>query len=217
MRQTGLIIRLHRRDTPFNDTGTATFAFRSDGPRRLSSSLTIFSRLSTHSQRIWLPDSTVAFAAALRVLFWSEPHPTITQSFRKKRISRDRAFEYYDFFSSPTPESTGGWHQIEFLPQARWGEIIAWRFAEIEEGQDTGHVFFVAETPGTIDSGIFAVRVYDSAAEPHFDDTRGNEDGAFKSSVRSSFIYFTVNDSSRLRIPGDGDRRFRAIVITIPG
>jgi|GEM_PF-579473 hypothetical protein len=110
---------------------------------------------------------------------------------------RPRAFEYYDFFSSLTPESTGGWRQINFLCDARRGDIIAWRFAEIEEGHDTGHVFFAAETPVIIDSGIFAIRVYDSAAEPHFDDTRGNEDGEFESGVGSGFINFTVDDSGR--------------------
>ncbi|HEY4902807.1 MAG TPA: hypothetical protein VIH89_04980 [Candidatus Sulfotelmatobacter sp.] len=110
---------------------------------------------------------------------------------------RPRAFKYYDFFSSLTPESTGGWHQIYFLRDARRGDVVAWRFAEIEAGHDTGHVFFVAEKPRIIASGIFAIRVYDSADEPHFDDTRGNEDGEFASGVGSGFINFTVDDSGR--------------------
>jgi hypothetical protein len=75
---------------------------------------------------------------------------------------RPRAFKYYEYFSSLTPESLGGWHQIDFLRDARRGDIVAWRFPEIEEGQDTGHVFFVAETAKVIDSGIFSIRVYDS-------------------------------------------------------
>jgi hypothetical protein len=110
---------------------------------------------------------------------------------------RPRAFKYYDFFSSLTPESTAGWRQLSFLRDARRGDIIAWRFPEIEIGQNTGHVFFVASTPSIIDSGIFAIRVYDSADEPHFDDTRGEDEGEFESGVGSGFINFTVDDSGR--------------------
>jgi hypothetical protein len=42
-----------------------------------------------------------------------------------------------------------------------------------EPGHDTGHVVFVASSPTLDDQGSFAVRVYDSAIVPHFDDTRG--------------------------------------------
>jgi hypothetical protein len=51
----------------------------------------------------------------------------------------------------------------------------------------------VAETPTVNDSGIFAVRVYDSADRPHFDDTRSNEE----SGVGSGFINFQVDDAGR--------------------
>jgi hypothetical protein len=56
---------------------------------------------------------------------------------------RPRAFEYYVFFSSLTPESTEGWHRIDFLRDARRGDIIAWRFPKVEKGHDAGHVFVV--------------------------------------------------------------------------
>jgi hypothetical protein len=111
--------------------------------------------------------------------------------------SRPRAFEYYDFFDSLTPESTGGWHRIDFLMDARRGDILAWRFSEIEKGHDTGHVVFVAETPTVDDSGNFAVHVYDSSAEPHFDDTRGTGEGEFETGVGSGFINFQVDDEGR--------------------
>ena len=106
---------------------------------------------------------------------------------------RPRAFKYYEFFNSLTSESTGGWRQIDFLPDARRGDVIAWRFPEIEVGHNTGHVLLVAETPEKTDSGIFLVRVYDSAVEPHFDDTRANDE----SGVGSGFINFRVDDSNR--------------------
>ncbi len=87
--------------------------------------------------------------------------------------SRPRAFKYYGFFASLTPESPGAWRRIDLMRDARRGDIMAWRFPTIEKDQNTGHVVFIAETPTVDDSGIYSVRVYDSAAEPHFDDTRG--------------------------------------------
>jgi hypothetical protein len=110
---------------------------------------------------------------------------------------RPRAFEYYNFFNSLTPESTDGWHRIDFLRDARRGDIIAWRLPAIEPGEDTGHVFFVAEEAAAIDSGIFAVRVYDSAAYPHFDDTRGSREGEFPDGIGCGVIKLQVDDAGR--------------------
>jgi hypothetical protein len=108
---------------------------------------------------------------------------------------RPRAFEYYDFLSSLPADSTGAWRQIEDLHHARRGDIIAWRVPEIEVGHDTGHVVFLAEAPELIDFRTLAARVYDSAAYPHFDDTRGNEPGEFPSGVGTGFINFRLDDA----------------------
>jgi len=110
---------------------------------------------------------------------------------------RPRAFKYYRFFNSLTPESSGGWHQIDFLQDARRGDIIAWQLPDIVIGQNTGHVLWAAETPVADGSGTFTLRVYDSAAEPHFDDTRGTGEGQFGTGVGSGFINFQVDDAGR--------------------
>ena len=110
---------------------------------------------------------------------------------------RPRAFEYYVFLSSLTPESAGGWHRILFLRDARPGDIIAWRFPTVEKGHDTGHVLVVAATPTSQSSGIFTVPVYDSAAQPHFDDTRGSSPGQFATGVGTGSIKFRVDDAGR--------------------
>jgi hypothetical protein len=110
---------------------------------------------------------------------------------------RPRAFEYYVFFNSLTSHSTAGWHRIEFLRDVRRGDIIAWRFPTVEKGHDTGHVLVAAETPAAVDSGIFSVPVYDSAAQPHFDDTRGEGAGEFKTGGGSGFINFKVDADGR--------------------
>jgi hypothetical protein len=106
-----------------------------------------------------------------------------------------RAFEFYDFFSSQPPDSAGAWLQIERLRDVRRGDIVAWRVQKIEVGHDTGHVFFAAETPVQLDFRTLAIRVYDSAAHPHFDDTRGKKPGEFPSGVGSGIINLKVNDA----------------------
>jgi hypothetical protein len=130
--------------------------------------------------------------------------------------SRPRAFKYFEFFDSLTPESVGGWHKIDFLQDARRGDIVAWRFPEIVPGKDTGHVFFLAEAPFTKSAGVYAARVYDSAAQPHFEDTRGNGAGKFETGVGSGFINFKVDDAGRPTefqfAPGD---QFTALPIAI--
>jgi hypothetical protein len=111
--------------------------------------------------------------------------------------ARPRAFEYHDFFSKLNPSSTGGWHRIDFLKDSRRGDLVAWRFTHIEKGKDTGHVAVVSETPTLDDSGNYAVRVYDSAAEPHYDDTRGLGEGGPSAGVGSGFINFTVDAAGK--------------------
>jgi len=103
---------------------------------------------------------------------------------------RPRAFEYYDYFASRTG-TTSGWHRINLLADARRGDILAWRFPAVEVGHDTGHVVYLAETPVAGDGGVFSVRVYDSANQPHFDDTRGPD--TFASGVGSGILKFQVN------------------------
>ena len=108
-----------------------------------------------------------------------------------------RAFDYYDFFSSLPPEAGDGWQQVAALAGAARGDLIAWRFPQIEPGHDTGHVVFVADTPTVDDQDNFAVRVYDSAIVAHFDDTRGDGPGQWPSGVGSGFINFQVDDDGQ--------------------
>jgi hypothetical protein len=104
---------------------------------------------------------------------------------------RPRAFKYYEFFVNPAlPE---GWRRIFSLADAQRGDIVAWRFPQITMGQNTGHVFFVAETPWQLESGPMAVRVYDSAQVPHFEDTRGSGADQFPNGVGSGIINFEID------------------------
>jgi hypothetical protein len=115
--------------------------------------------------------------------------------------SRPRAFEYYDFFASLTPQSTGGWSRVNLLSDAGRGDIVAWRAPTIELHVNTGHVVILAETPTLDPSGEFyVVRVYDSAAEAHFDDTRmpdGQPSPTGATGVGSGFLNFKVDGEGR--------------------
>ncbi len=106
---------------------------------------------------------------------------------------RPRAFEYHDFFTTLTPTSPGGWHRILFLPDAQRGDILSWRFPDIEKGHDTGHVVILGDTPHEVQPGVFAVRVYDAANAAHFEDTRGSGPGQFPTGVGTGFLNFQVD------------------------
>jgi hypothetical protein len=67
---------------------------------------------------------------------------------------------------------------------------------------------FVAAPPTIDASGIYSIRVYDSAAEPHFEDTRGSGAGQFRTGVGSGIIQFDVD--------GDGDGRPTAFLFAPP-
>lgn len=110
---------------------------------------------------------------------------------------RPRAFEYYMFLASLLPDAAGGWRRIDLLSQARAGDVIAWRFPTIKLGHDTGHVLLVAETPTTDSDGIVSVTVSDSAAEPHFNDTRGTGAGIFPNGVGRGVIKFRTDGAGR--------------------
>jgi hypothetical protein len=136
--------------------------------------------------------------------------------------SRPRAFEYFDFFASLTPQSTGGWSRLDMLSDASRGDIMAWRFPTMEPDINTGHVMILAESPMLDPSGEFyVVRVYDSAAEAHFVDTRmpdGQPSPTGASGVGSGFIALQVDGEGRpiaylFAPPADAEYSYRPIAI----
>jgi hypothetical protein len=108
-----------------------------------------------------------------------------------------RAFEYYEFLDSLTSLSADGWRRIDFLRDARRGDVIAWRLPKIRKHRDTGHVCFVADTPTENGNRAFNVIVYDSANQPHFGDTRGKGEGRFANGVGSGVVKFRVDNTGR--------------------
>jgi hypothetical protein len=129
---------------------------------------------------------------------------------------RPRAFKFYEFLHALSPTATAEWTKIDSLLDAAAGDILAWRFLIIEAHHDTGHVVFLAETPTTESTGVVRVRVYDSAEQAHFDDTRGPDEDQFPTGVGSGVLKFQVDDQGRptafLFAPGD---RFVTLPIAI--
>jgi hypothetical protein len=113
---------------------------------------------------------------------------------------RPLAYDFHDFFHGlPTAESarTNGWLQITKLEDATRGDIVAWKLHGNNEPGDTGHVFVVAEVPtpliGEHDGNVhFAVKVYDSSSEEHFNDSR-SDGGKFKGGVGSGTLHIETD------------------------
>ena len=68
----------------------------------------------------------------------------------------------------------GGWLRVERVADLMPGDVVAWLTPPGVQKSDSGHVMIVAAIPhATVrDDREFAVRVVDSTASPHADDTR---------------------------------------------
>lgn len=135
---------------------------------------------------------------------------------------RPRAFEYFNFFATLTPDSSGGWHRVDKLEDADRGDILAWRSPSVERGEDTGHVVILAAPPLRDPSGsFFVVHLYDSAAKAHFDDSRmpnGKPSPTGTTGVGSGLINMLVDGEGRpiaylFAPPADAEYSYRPIAI----
>ena len=112
---------------------------------------------------------------------------------KEAKQNRPRAFKYYEFFAALSVGPSDGWRRLPHLWDCKRGDIIAWRFKQIESGKDTGHVLIVAGEPELLTDGNVAVPVYDSAATPHFDDSRDTP-GDPQTGVGRGTLVFEVDD-----------------------
>ncbi len=91
------------------------------------------------------------------------------------------------------PADHGALRRVRKLADARPGDMLAWRAAEIVKGESTGHVMIVEEPPAADGPDVYRVVVIDSTSLPHANDTR--KDGA--TGVGRGTIWIRVN--------GDGE------------
>jgi hypothetical protein len=105
--------------------------------------------------------------------------------------SRLLAQDYHTFFSSLPIETTDGWRQILYLPDVQRGDMIAWPLPP--PNPDTGHVFVVAADPVPVADDILAVMAYDASDILHYDDSRGNGPGQFRTGVGSGTFHLQID------------------------
>jgi hypothetical protein len=106
------------------------------------------------------------------------------------------AHDYYTFFSLLPSQPAAGWLPVSALADARRGDLVAWMLTQtLVPGEDTGHVFVVADTPTVGTDGSFAVSVYDSSDIRHDDDSRGDGPDQFATGVGSGVIHLKVGPS----------------------
>jgi hypothetical protein len=102
------------------------------------------------------------------------------------------AHDYFTFFSSLPTQTTDGWQQIPYLPDAQPGDLIAWALPQVGHG-DTGHVFVVAEQPVAAAGGMMAVKAYDASDILHYDDSRGPGPDQFRTGVGSGTFHLQID------------------------
>jgi hypothetical protein len=107
--------------------------------------------------------------------------------------SRLLAQDYHTFFLSLPTEATNGWQQILYLPDVQRGDLIAWPLPP--PNLDTGHVFVVAADPVPVADDILAVMAYDASDILHYDDSRGNGSGQFRTGVGSGTFHIQINSA----------------------
>ena len=103
------------------------------------------------------------------------------------------AQDYHTFFSSLPTETTNGWQQILYLPDVRRGDFIAWPLPP--PNPDTGHVFIVAADPVPVADDILAVMAYDASDILHYNDSRGNGPGQFRTGVGSGTFHLQIDSA----------------------
>lgn len=105
---------------------------------------------------------------------------------------KPRAVEYYEFFreqpETGQPSSTR-WNRVPTLADTQPGDILAWRYREIVQGKNTGHVLIIDSQPERVEGDVYRVEVVDSTATSHDEDTRPRG----TSGIGRGVIWFKVN------------------------
>ncbi len=97
--------------------------------------------------------------------------------FSQVRARSPNARDYHDIFANAPTETShnDAWVRIPTVAALRPGDVIAWRRSTGPHAQGGNHVAFVVGAPvrTQVGGGGWLVRVTDSTAVPHDNDTRG--------------------------------------------
>ena len=129
----------------------------------------------------------------------------LTEVETRRGHKRQLADDYVQTFeeSPEKPKAGSGWQRIEHLSDARPGDILAWKNPAHKTGEhtNTGHVMVIDESPvqepataaASDGSKTFRVRVIDSTASPHAEDTRA----AGQSGVGRGTLWLVVDAAGK--------------------
>lgn len=106
---------------------------------------------------------------------------------------RQRAWMFYECFARASRERVPGWQGVPKMLDARAGDLLARRRAEIVPGQVSGHVMVIDAPPVLERPGLVRVVVIDSTSQPHADDTRPRG----TSGVGRGTIWVQIDDDGR--------------------
>ncbi len=113
---------------------------------------------------------------------------------REKGFSIARAVAFYSGFTNTnSSEISSHWKRIERMSDVAPGDFIAWRKVEIKKGDNSGHVLIALEKPMREADGSFRVKLVDSSAGRHSDDSRG----IGQSGVGTGAMWFNVDEEER--------------------
>ncbi|TAK77860.1 MAG: hypothetical protein EPO11_02080 [Gammaproteobacteria bacterium] len=86
---------------------------------------------------------------------------------------RPTSQDYYEFFTSLSEKSRYHWNKVDAVEELKPGDILVFRYKNTHGGEAGGHVMIVMDKPTQdADDNAFFVRVADSAAAGHSEDTR---------------------------------------------
>lgn len=88
------------------------------------------------------------------------------------RTEKPTSLDYYDLFSALPDETWRDWQRVNNINELEAGDILVFRFKNLEGRRAAGHVMIVMNPPIIQRPNIFAVRVSDSAPSGHSSDTR---------------------------------------------
>ena len=85
------------------------------------------------------------------------------------------ALQYRAFLASLTERPQKGWQAVTKVSELRPGDVVAWEF---KTKTTTGHAVVIGSVPVAGPDETWIVKVYDSTASPHGDDSRPKDDRA---------------------------------------
>lgn len=83
--------------------------------------------------------------------------------------------KYVVFFSSLVQKPQQGWQAVAKASELRPGDVVAW---ERKTATSSGHAVVIASVPEAGPDDTWVVKVYDSTASPHGDDSRKTDERA---------------------------------------